>query len=324
AVLETARGGVLREGLGFDRCDVAVVTNIGLGDHLGLSYISTVEDLSVVKRVIVQNVRPETGVAVLNAADPMVARMADSCPGRVTFFASDRNHPLMALHRAQRKRVVYRDRDAIVASEGKVVQRIALADIPVTQNGAIGFQVENAMAAIAAAWALEVPWATVRSGLASFVNDARTAPGRFNVFSYRGATLVADYGHNPDAIRALVEAIDNMPTATGSRRSVVISGAGDRRDEDIRGQTEILGRAFDRVILYQDQCQRGRADGEVLALLRQGLIGATRTSAVEEIHGEFLAIDTALAELQKGDLCLILIDQIEEALEHIAKRLAEG
>ena len=323
AVLETARGGVLREGLGFDRCDVAVVTNIGLGDHLGLSYISTVEDLSVVKRVIVQNVRPETGVAVLNAADPMVARMADSCPGRVTFFASDRNHPLMALHRAQRKRVVYRDRDAIVASEGKVVQRIALADIPVTQNGAIGFQVENAMAAIAAAWALEVPWATVRSGLASFVNDARTAPGRFNVFSYRGATLVADYGHNPDAIRALVEAIDNMPTATGSRRSVVISGAGDRRDEDIRGQTEILGRAFDRVILYQDQCQRGRADGEVLALLQQGLIGATRTSAVEEIHGEFLAIDTALAELQQGDLCLILIDQIEEALAHIAKRLAE-
>jgi cyanophycin synthetase len=89
AVLETARGGVLREGLGFDRCDVAVVTNIGQGDHLGLSYISTVEDLSVVKRVIVQNVKPDTGVAVLNAADPMVARMADSCPGKVTFFACD-------------------------------------------------------------------------------------------------------------------------------------------------------------------------------------------------------------------------------------------
>ncbi|MQM29541.1 MAG: cyanophycin synthetase, partial [Candidatus Accumulibacter phosphatis] len=324
AVLETARGGVLREGLGFDRCDVAVVTNIGLGDHLGLSYISTVEDLSVVKRVIVQNVKPETGVAVLNAADPMVARMADSCPGMVTFFASDRNHPLMALHRAQRKRVVYRDKEAIVASEGKVAQRIALADIPVTQNGAIGFQVENAMAAIAAAWALEVPWATLRSALASFINDAQTAPGRFNVFNYRGATLVADYGHNPDAIQALVDAIDNLPAPPDSRRSVVISGAGDRRDEDIRGQTEILGGAFDRVVLYQDQCQRGRADGEVLALLQQGLINATRTSKVQEVHGEFLAIDTALAELQPGDLCLILIDQIEEALEHISKRLAEG
>ncbi|CAG0930936.1 partial Cyanophycin synthetase, partial [Planctomycetaceae bacterium] len=100
AVLETARGGVLREGLAFDRCDVAVVTNIGVGDHLGLNYITTVEDLSVVKRVIVQNVSPQ-GMAVLNAADPMTARMADACPGAVTFFALDRNHPVMAMHRAQ-------------------------------------------------------------------------------------------------------------------------------------------------------------------------------------------------------------------------------
>jgi len=230
----------------------------------------------------------------------------------------------MALHRAQRKRVVYRDGASIVASGGGVEHRIALANIPVTQHGAIGFQVENAMAAIAAAWAMAVPWETIHGALASFVNDAQTAPGRFNVFSYRGATLVADYGHNPDAIQALVEAIDNLPAPPDSRRSVVISGAGDRRDEDIRGQTEILGGAFDRVVLYQDQCQRGRADGEVLALLQQGLLNATRASEVQEVHGEFLAIDTALAQLQPGDLCLILIDQIEEALEHIGKRLAEG
>jgi cyanophycin synthetase len=150
------------------------------------------------------------------------------------------------------------------------------------------------------------------------VNDAQTAPGRFNVFSYRGATLIADYGHNPDAIQALVDAIDNLPSSRGSKRSVVISGAGDRRDEDIRQQTEILGNAFDRVVLYQDQCQRGRADGEVLALLQEGLKNAKRTSEVREIRGEFLAIDSALAELQAGDLCLILIDQIEEALEHLA------
>ena len=106
----------------------------------------------------------------------------------------------------------------------------------------------------------------MRRGLASFVNDAQTAPGRFNVFDYRGATVIADYGHNPDAILALVRAVDAMPA---KRRSVVISGAGDRRDEDIRMQTEILGEAFDDVLLYQDQCQRGRADGEVVALLRQ-------------------------------------------------------
>ncbi|HQC80678.1 MAG TPA: cyanophycin synthetase [Accumulibacter sp.] len=324
AVLETARGGVLREGLGFDRCDVAVITNIGLGDHLGLSYISTVEDLSVVKRVIVQNVRPKTGVAVLNAADPMVARMADTCPGSVIFFATDRNHPVMAMHRARKKPVVYRDGDAIVASGTGIERRIPLTDIPITRAGAIGFQVENAMAAVAAAWALNVDWETIGRGLKTFINDAQTAPGRFNLFDYRGATLIADYGHNPDAIQALVDAIENLNQPAGGKRTVVISGAGDRRDEDIRQQTEILGNAFDSVVLYQDQCQRGRADGEVLALLQDGLKLARRTTAVQEIRGEFLAIDTALDGLRPGDLCLILIDQIEEALAHIATRLAEG
>ena len=320
AVLETARGGVLREGLAFDRCNVAVVTNIGVGDHLGLSYINTVEDLAVVKRVIVQNVAPN-GVGVLNAADPHVVAMADTCPGKVTFFALDRNHPVMATHRAQGKRVLYRDGDVIVAAEGSAEVRLPLANIPLTRNGAILFQVENVMAAVGAAWALGLDWDVIRRGLATFVSDDSTAPGRFNLFDYKGATLIADYGHNPDAIQALVNAVDALPT---KRRAVVISGAGDRRDDDIRRQTEILGDAFDDVILYQDACQRGRADGEVLGLLRQGLANAKRTKVVDEIRGEFLAIDTALARLGEGDLCLILIDQVEEALAHIKQRVAEA
>jgi cyanophycin synthetase len=320
AVFETARGGILREGLGFDRCNVAVVTNIGVGDHLGLNFISTVEDLAVVKRVIVQNVAPN-GMAVLNAEDAMVSNMAKACPGAVTFFAHDAQQIVMATHRAKGRRVVFRDGAHLVACEGEFHERIALADIPLTRNGAIGFQVENVMAAIGAVWALGVDWNTIRAGLHSFISDASTAPGRFNLFSYRGATLIADYGHNPDAIAALVLAVESMPA---QRRSVVISGAGDRRDIDIRRQTEILGDAFDQVILYQDQCQRGRADGEVLALLRQGLVGARRVSDVKEITGEFIAIDTALAELKAGDLCLLLIDQVEEALAHIAMRVAEG
>ncbi|HYD95497.1 MAG TPA: cyanophycin synthetase, partial [Noviherbaspirillum sp.] len=267
AVFETARGGVLREGLGFDRCNVAVVTNIGEGDHLGLNFITTVEDLAVVKRVIVQNVAPG-GTAVLNAADPMVASMASVCPGSVTFFARDVHHPVMTMHRAQGRRVVYVDGDAIVAAEGRNAQRIPLADIPLTRGGTIGFQVENAMAAIGAAWGLGIDWDVVRKGLLSFVNDAQSAPGRFNLFSYKGATLIADYGHNPDAIQALVNAVESMPA---KRRSVVISGAGDRRDIDLRRQTEILGDAFDSVVLYEDACQRGRAEGEVVGLLRDGL-----------------------------------------------------
>ncbi|BBB67287.1 cyanophycin synthetase [Undibacterium sp. YM2] len=320
AVFETARGGVLREGLAYDRCQVAVVTNIGSGDHLGLNYITTVEDLAVLKRVIVQNVS-DNGYAVLNAADPIVAAMASNCPSAVIFFAADHQHPVMATHRAQGKRVVYIENGHLIAAEGKTRHSVPLADIPITRNGSIGFQVENVMASVAAAWAINIDWDSIRAGLLSFANEADNAPGRFNVFNFRGATLIADYGHNPDAILALVRAVETMPA---KRRSVVISGAGDRRDQDIRQQTEILGESFDDVVLYQDQCQRGRADGEVVALLREGLKQATKTSRIDEINGEFIAIDLAMDRLEAGDLCLILIDQVEEALAHIAKRVAAG
>jgi cyanophycin synthetase len=317
AVFETARGGVLREGLAFDRCQVAVVTNIGAGDHLGLNFITSVEDLAVLKRVVVQNVA-ENGMAVLNAADPIVANMATNCAGRVTFFAADRNEAVMATHRAQGNRVVYVHNGALICEERKFKHSIPLSNIPITFDGKIPFQVENVMAAVAAAWALNVSWSCIETGLSSFMSNADNVPGRFNVLTYRGATLIADYGHNPDAMVALVKAIDAIPA---KRRIAIISGAGDRRDQDIRQQTEILGAAFDEIILYQDQCQRGRKEGEVIALLREGLQDAERTQHIEEIYGEFLAIDCALAKLSEGDLCLMLIDQVEQALEYIAGRV---
>jgi cyanophycin synthetase len=320
AVFETARGGVLREGLGFDRCQVAVVTNVGAGDHLGLNYITTLDDLAVLKRVIVQNVAPG-GYAVLNAADPIVAAMAESCPGKVIYFAADRQHPVMATQRAQGQRCVYIDDGAVVCAEGTWREAFQLSDIPLTRGGTIGFQVENVMAAVAAAWGVGLPWDAVRSGLASFVSDAHGVPGRFNVMSYRGATVIADYGHNPDAMRALVAAVNALPAA---RRLVLISGAGDRRDEDIREQTRILGAAFDEVLLYQDAAQRGRADGEVVGLLREGLQGAARTTHVEEIRGEFAAIDRALERLAPGDLALLLVDQVQEAVAHLGERVRAG
>jgi cyanophycin synthetase len=317
AVLETARGGMLREGLAFDRCNVAVVTNIGAGDHLGLNYITTVEDLAVLKRVIVQNIA-DKGMAVLNATDPIVAAMASHCRAAVTYFAADRNHPVMATHLAQGRRAVYVEGGFLVAAEGAQQHKVALSEIPLTHGGSIGFQVENVMASVAAAWALGLDWNVIKRALANFDNNSDNAQGRFNLFNYRGATIIADYGHNPDAMLALVRAVEAMPA---KNRSVVISGAGDRRDEDIREQTRILGHTFDDVILFEDACQRGRADGEVLTLLREGLVGASRTRNTHEIHGEFLAIDLAMDRLCEGDLCLILVDQVEEALAHIAARI---
>jgi cyanophycin synthetase len=247
--------------------------------------------------------------------------MAENTKGDITYFAADCSLPIMQKHRAQGRRIVYVDDGHLVAAQGRKEERVPLAEVPITRGGVIGFQVENTMAAVAAAWAVGISWDAIRLGLKTFVGESDNAPGRFNVFDYRGATVIADYGHNPDAIQALVNAVESMPA---KRRSVVISGAGDRRDEDIRDQTRILGKAFDDVLLYEDQCQRGRSEGEVVALLREGLAGAPRTSHVEEIKGEFVAIDRALERLQPGDLSLILIDQVDEALAHIAQRVREG
>ena len=319
AVFETARGGLLREGLGFDRCTVGVVTNVGEGDHLGMNFIETSEDIAAVKSIVAQNVAPD-GVAVLNADDPLCVSMAERCPGSVTFFGSGPEQAVITSHREQGRRVIFTVPGEIVAAQRDREWRFALADIPLTGNGKLRFQVENVMAAIATAWALGIDWGVLRKGLATFVSDTATAPGRFNVFDWRGATVIADYGHNADAIRALVAAVEALP---GRRRSVVISGAGDRRDEDLRAQTEILGDAFDDVVLYQDAAQRGRADGEVIALLRDGLRQARRTRRIDEIRGEFVAIDLALSRLEPGDLCLILVDQVPEALAHISMRISE-
>ncbi|PAT38660.1 cyanophycin synthetase [Vandammella animalimorsus] len=322
AVLEVARGGILREGLGFDQSQVAVVTNIGEGDHLGLNYIDTVQELAQVKAVTVRNVSPK-GHAVLNAEDPLVAAMASATPGQVIYFAMDKHHPILAAHRSQGRRSVFVEGDAIVATEGAWRDSIPLAEIPITQHGRIGFQVQNVMAAVAAAWAVGLPAQTIRRGLASFVNDSDNAPGRFNTLQINGATVVADYGHNPDAMRALVQVVQATPAG---KRVLVISAAGDRRDEDIRAQTSILATAFDEAILYQDAAQRGRAHGEVLALLREGFERMRdqpgyRIGHLEEIHGEMQAIDAAIARLQPGDFCLVLIDQVEQALAHL-RRLA--
>ncbi len=178
---------------------------------------------------------------MLNAADPIVAEMADACPGTVTFFASDRHHPAMATHRAQGKRCVLHRRRRAGRGEG-AWGRSAHAAGATSRSRATarsGSRSRTRWSSVAAAWALGLDWDTIRRGLATFVNDAATAPGRFNVFDYRGATVIADYGHNRDAMRgAGARGGSRWPT----RRSVVISGAGDRRDEDIRRQTADPGR----------------------------------------------------------------------------------
>jgi len=319
AVLEIARGGVLREGLGFDQCDVAVVTNIGEGDHLGLAGIDTLEDMALVKRTAVDVVTPE-GYAVLKADDPYTAGMAKHCRGSVIFFAQDPAHPVLAEHRAQGNRVAYvADRNLVLATGNTVEMQLPLVDIPVTRQGRVGFMIENALASAAAVWGLGVSLDDIRAGLQSFSSEADMVPGRFNVVSVGGATVIMDYGHNVSALEALIEAIAAFPH---ERRAVVYSAAGDRRDEDMIRQGQILADAFDRVVLYEDQYKRGRADGEIMQLLRTGLAGGTRVKEITGFQGANRAVEVALESIRPGDLLLLQADVIEDTLVFVRNYLA--
>ena len=318
AVLETARGGVLRAGLGFDFCDVAVVTNIGEGDHLGLAYVDDLETLAKVKRAIVDVVLP-TGYAVLNAADPLVAQMAAKCPGKVIFFARDPEQSVLAAHRQSGGRAIFvRDGSIVIADGAREELVISLDRVPLTHRGRIGFQVDNALAAIAAAWSLGVPMDVIRTRVESFAANLDQSPGRFNLLEIRGASVIIDYGHNSSALLAIVEAIEKLPH---QKRTIVYSTAGDRRDCDIVRQGEIIGQNFDQAILFEDHYLRGRAEGQIIALLRKGLVSATRTKTVEEIRGAIAAVEAGLKAAQPGDLVVIQADTIDETVQYLHRYL---
>lgn len=314
AVLETARGGILRAGLGFDLCDVAVVTNIGEGDHLGLSDVDTAESLAKVKRTIVEALSPK-GAAVLNANDPLVAAMAQHCPGSVIFFALDGNHHVLTKHRsAGGKAVFVRDNHIVLAEGQREDVLLSLEHVPLTYGGHVTFEVENAMMAIAAAWSLAIPSEVICAAAMSFANDLDKVPGRFNMFEINKATVIVDYGHNASAILAVVQAIDKLPH---THRVVAYTAAGDRRDCDMIRQGQVLGEAFDRVILHEDHYKRGRADGEIIGLLRQGLALGKRVKEIEEVGGAIPAVELALKTAKPGDLVLIQADTIDETCNYL-------
>jgi len=321
AAFETARGGILREGLGFDQCDAAIVTNIGEGDHLGLMGIQTIEQLARAKRVPVENVTP-TGYAVLNAADPHVVAMAAYCSGRVLYFARNADQPALAAHRAKGGKVVFVRDNAIIAAEGTWEAKIAdLASVPMTLSGTIGFQVENAMAAAGAAWTLGVPFQVIRHALETFACNSVKAPGRFNVMHFRGATIVLDYGHNVSALKALIDGINQFPA---ERRVILYTATGDRRDQDIIDQGELVANAFDEWVLFQDISARGRKDGEVARLLKQGIKPGARVKKCHEPAGrERAVIEYTLSLLQPGDLMVVQVDQVIAAMEWIEQYLAK-
>ena len=320
AVFEAARGGILREGCGFDCCDVAVVTNIAEGDHLGIGEIDTPEQIAWVKGAIVAAVRP-SGAAVLNAADPLVVAMKKWCKGQVVYFDANPANPVVVEHLAQGGLAATVRDGWIVLCDGPRETRLAHLDrVPLVHRGLVDFQVENVLASAAAAWRLGVPLELVRLGLESFSSGSGGSPGRFNLLDLDGASIVVDYGHNVPSLERICGTLARFPHA---RRTAVYSAAGDRRDEDLVAQGRLLAASFERVVIYEYAYIRGRQPGEITRLITGGIHEATpagKTVRVEAGGDWATSAAAVLDAVGKGDLVLLQADTIEQTIAWLSAR----
>ena len=335
AVFEVARGGILREGLGYQRNDVAVVLNV-TGDHLGLKDVHTLRQLAAIKRVIVEAV-PRNGTAVLNADDELVAEMRSHCSGSVILFSMQPENDLVQRWVRRGGKAVTLKPDPphgemIVIEESRRAMPITWAHLlPATFSGYARMNVQNALAATAAAHALGVHLHDIRQALRTFHTSFYEAPGRLNLMEILGVRILVDYAHNPHGLAMVGDFIQRLSRASDGdrpgRRIAVVATPGDRRDEDIREFGDVAARYFDDVIVREDENPRGRRRGESAALVMQGIreaIDQGHRVEAEVILDEMSAIRAALDRARRGDLVLLCADRAAEAWRYLEGRRAEA
>ncbi|SFH30422.1 cyanophycin synthetase [Modicisalibacter xianhensis] len=315
AVLEVARGGLMRRGLGFDECQVGVLLNIA-SDHLGENDIRTLDELARCKSVVIDAVRHE-GTAVLNADDPRVLASQEWARGEVIYFSLDPDSQPVREH-VQAHGVAFTVHDeCIVMRQGSVeASIIPVVNAPITFEGHARFNVANALAASAAAYALGLSIADIQLGLQTFHSTPGQNPGRTNFIDAGDMKVLIDYGHNVPALEALSELVSRIPA---QRRIGVASAPGNRRDEDLFSLGVQLANMHDIVFLYETD-PRGRSEGETVSLLRAGVESMPGACQVEVIMKERHAVDRAFEEARTGDLLVLLIEDIDSATERLRGR----
>lgn len=315
AVLECARGGILREGLAFDRCDVGAVLNVQ-PDHLGLKGIETLEDLAAVKSVVVESVS-RSGVSVLNADDALTIRMARHAGGRVCWFSlrgGEETPGFVLKHIADGGMAVLHDAGSgrITLHDGGETHPVCDARaIPATMGGHVLFNIQNVLAATAMAYAAGVAPDAIAGALASFHSTFEQNPGRMNVHDDHGFRVVLDYAHNPDALRALGQVISAIKPQ-GARSICMISIPGDRRESEIRAMGEIGAEYFDRLVFRETPDNRGRPKGDVMRLLTEGALAAGCDP--RRLHSHYEEMDAAREALrlaEPGDIVVLTPTRVE-------------
>jgi len=320
AVLETARGGIVKKGLGYDLADIGVITNIS-DDHLGLDGIDTLEDMAFVKSLVIEAVKP-CGYAVINADDKFAGYFMERAKSEVILFSRDKYNPILKKHIEQGKMAVFIDNDEIMMiKKGVKMHLMNVRDIPITFNGMLECNVENCLAAVSALFGLNMPLETIEKGLKTFLPGSDLNAGRFNIFDMGEFKVMLDYGHNPAGMKEVVKFIKKLD----AKRFVgVIGMPGDRQDSSINSAAKICAGAFERLYIKEDTDLRGRDAGEVAQIFYDGVIkcGVPKEN-VEIVYSEVKALEKAILDAQPGDFIVMFYEDFKASLAVIEELRAE-
>ncbi|MCA2940890.1 MAG: cyanophycin synthetase [Microcystis sp. M113S1] len=314
AVLETARGGILRSGLAFNQCDVGVVLNVA-ADHLGIGDIDTIEQMAKVKSVVAEVVSAE-GYAVLNADDPLTVSMAEKVKGRVAYFSMSPDNPIIHDHIRRGGMAAIYENGYLSILEGEWTLRIEEAvNIPVTMQGMAPFMIANALAACLATFVQGIDIELIRQGVRTFKPSVAQTPGRMNLFDLGHHHALIDYAHNPAGYEAVGGFVGNW----SGEKVGVVGGPGDRRDDDLILLGKLSARMFDRIIVKEDNDTRGRRRGEVADLILRGISQENASMRPEVILDETEALEKALSTVSEGGLVVIFPESVTQAIDLIEK-----
>jgi len=309
-VLETARGGIVRAGLGFDVCDIAVVTNVQ-DDHLGISDIETLEDLAKVKGVVVNSVK-KNGVAILNADNIYTKNLGEQANCKVSWFSLDKNNSVFKNKKYNGNAFAFINNNKIIVQKGEdIIIEIDLADVPITFNGTLKFMTENVLAATLACYNYGIDSNVILNGLKSFFPSAEQTPGRMNIIEFKKCKVLIDFAHNIDGfigIRDFLKSIDSK------NKVGIIVGTGDRKDSDVIELGKISAQMFDHVLIHQVKFLRGKTAKELIDLLVQGINSENSGTTWERVADDVEPLKYALSKATEGSFICALSDVLDKPI----------
>ena len=317
AVLETARGGILRAGLGFSRCDIGIITNIQ-EDHLGLSDIHTLDDLARVKATVVRSIKKD-GWAILNAEDEQCLKIANELSCNIAYFSMDENNSKVKEFAKEGKIVAVYENGFITIKKGEWKIRVERAThVPLTLGGKAKFMIANVLAATLAAYLQGFKTEDISLSLQTFIPSAAQTPGRMNIFEFKKFKVLIDFAHNPAGYKGVEEYLSSVDA---TKKIGIIAGVGDRRDEDIKECGLIAGRMFDHIIIRQEKYLRGRTEQEIIDIIVSGISEANRNVTYEIIPLETEAIKHAIDHAEDGSYITALSDVVTNAINIVQEYL---